>query len=142
MRIEINLGTIIVGIVGYLFGGWNMMLQTLVFLMVADYITGIAAACFNKSSKSNSGGLSSKAGFKGLIKKMMVLFICSVAYRIDCLTGAQGLLFNVVVLFYISNEAISILENVAATDKIPIPAKLRNVLESLKEGAEDGDKDV
>ncbi len=135
MRTEITLGTIIVGIAGYAFGGWTLILQTLLFLMIFDYLTGVIAACFKKSSKSKSGKLSSKAGFKGLAKKIVILMICSVSYRIDLLLNAEGLVYNMVLLFYISNEAISILENAVAIDKIPIPNKLRAVVESMKEEA-------
>jgi toxin secretion/phage lysis holin len=136
MRAEINLLTIIVGIAGYVFGGWTLILQTLVFFMAVDYCTGVIAACFRKSKKSRSGGLSSKAGFKGLLKKVFILVIAAVAYRIDKLIGAEGLVYNAALLFYISNEAISIIENVSVLG-LPVPAKLINVIDSLKEDNND-----
>ena len=132
MKAIINLGTIIIGLVGYLFGGWTVVLQTLVFLMAVDYITGVLAAVFKKSTKTKSGGLSSKAGWKGLVKKFLILCICAITYRIDVLLKAEGLLYNMVCLFYISNEGISILENAIALN-LPVPEKLRAVMDSMKE---------
>ena len=120
-------------IASILFGGWSMMLQILLILMCMDYITGImAAAIFKKSKKTKTGKLSSKAGFKGLLKKVFMLFICSMAYYIDTLMNAQNVVFTMVVLFYCSNEALSIMEN-AILMEIPIPDKLQKAIESLKE---------
>lgn len=135
MKLEFNLATIIIGIAGYAFGGWTLILQTLLLFMAFDYITGVIAALFKKSNKSKSGKLSSKAGFKGLAKKIVILMICSLSYRLDLLLNAEGLLYNMVLLFYISNEIISILENAVAIDKIPIPNKLRAIVENMKEEA-------
>lgn len=135
MRAEINLATIILGLIGWLFGGWTLILQTLVFLMAVDYITGVIAAIFKKSNKTKSGKLSSKAGFKGLAKKFMVLVVCAIAYRIDILLKAENLLYNTVLLFYVSNEGISILENIINMG-VKVPDKLKNVIESIKEDKE------
>lgn len=135
MREDINLATIILGLISWLFGGWNLILQTLVFLMAVDYITGVIAAIFKKSNKTKSGKLSSKAGFKGLAKKLMVLVVCAIAYRIDILLKAENLLYNTVLLFYVSNEGISILENIINMG-VKVPDKLKNVIESIKEEKE------
>lgn len=120
-------------IASILFGGWSMMMQILLILMIMDYLSGItAAAVFKKSKKTKSGKLSSKAGFKGLLKKIFILVICSMSYYMDQLLNMKNVLFTMVVLFYCSNEALSILEN-AILLEIPIPDKLKKAIESLKE---------
>ena len=111
------------------------MLEVLVFMMVSDYISGVLSALFGKSDKSSSGHLSSKVGFKGIAKKGMMLLICSIAYRLDILTQAiQGdgnaIMFSITCIFYISNEAISILENADKLD-LPVPDKLKTFIHNL-----------
>ena len=90
-----------------------------------------------KSPKTKNKGLSSKVGWRGILKKVFLLIIVSVAYRIDLVVNAERLLYNAVVLFYISNESISIIEN-AALLELPIPDKLLDVLEALKEDKDEG----
>ena len=109
-----------------------MLLNVLIFVMAADYVTGLLVGLAGKSKKTKKGGLSSKVGFKGLLKKCLILLILTVAYRIDIVVNANQLLYYAVMLFYISNEAISILENAALLD-VPIPDKLINAIEALKE---------
>ena len=94
MRYYVDL---IIGLIGsfisYLFGGWNTMIQTLLLFMVLDYITGvIAAGVFHKSSKTTNGALSSKAGFKGLAKKMVILIVICLAYHIDIILNLNNTL--------------------------------------------------
>ncbi len=127
---------LIIGMIGscltYLVGGWNAMIQTLLLFMVLDYITGIiAAGVFHKSSKTSSGALSSKAGFKGLAKKMVILIVICLAYHIDIILNLNNALYSIVVIAYIANESISILENAIAMN-IPIPKKLEEAIESMK----------
>lgn len=126
----------LVGLLGsagvYLFGGWNTAMQTLILMMIIDYITGlITAGVFKKSKKSKSGSLSSKAGLKGLCKKVGVLLLIVVAYRMDIILNLETLLYNAVVIGFIANEAISILENCTSMG-IPIPKKLEDALETMK----------
>ena len=127
---------IIIGMIGaivsYLLGGWNTMIQTLLLFMVLDYLTGlIAAGVFHKSSKTASGSLSSKAGFKGIAKKMVILIVICLAYHIDTMLKLNNTLYSIVVIAYIANEAISILENAIAMG-IPIPKKLEEAIETMK----------
>lgn len=127
---------VVIGMIGsclvYLLGGWTMLIQTLLLFMVLDYLTGIiAAGVFHKSNKSKSGALSSKAGFKGLFKKVVMLIIVVIANRIDILMGFDGILYNMIVIAYIANEAISILENAIAMG-IPIPKKLEEAIDTMK----------
>lgn len=127
---------LIIGIIGsfisYLFGGWGTMIQTLLLFMVLDYLTGvIVAGVFHKSSKSASGALSSKAGFKGLAKKIVILIVISLTYRIDIMLNLDNTLYSIVVISYITNESISILENAKAMG-IPLPKKLEEAIENMK----------
>ena len=133
MRYYVDL---IIGIIGsfisYLFGGWNTMIQTLLLFMALDYLTGIiVAGVFHKSSKSASGALSSKAGFKGLAKKIVILIVICLTYRIDIMLNLNNTLYSIVVIAYITNESISILENAMAMG-IPIPKKLEEAIENMK----------
>lgn len=139
MRNVINLLVGVLGsIVTYLFGGWSTMLETLIIFMIIDYLTGIiCAGVFKKSPKSDSGALSSKVGFKGIIKKCMILVMIVVAYRIDVLLSANLLILSAVEIAFISNEAISILENCNAMG-LPIPDPLRRAVASLEK---ESDKD-
>ena len=116
-----------------IFGEYSLPLQILIILMCIDYLSGIlAAAIFHASKKTATGALSSKAGFIGLLKKIFMLIIVAVAHLIDQLIGANNVLFTAVVIFYCSNEAISIIENAIALN-IPIPEKLKKAIESLTE---------
>lgn len=122
---------VIGGFVTQLFGGWDMALQTLIIFMAMDYITGLAlAAIFQKSPKTNTGALESRAGFKGLCQKGLVLLIVLIAVRLDLLFDSD-FLRNTVIIAFICNEAISILEN-AGLMGIPIPSKLLEAIELLK----------
>ena len=131
----------VLGVVGgaissYL-GGWDTALQTLIIFMALDYITGLmVAGIFHKSDKTPGGGLESRAGFKGLCRKGMVLLIVLVACRLDLLTGTDFIRDSCVVAFVV-NEAISIIEN-AGLMGVPIPAVITRTLEALKAKEEGG----
>jgi toxin secretion/phage lysis holin len=125
----------VIGVIGSfvanLFGGWDMALQTLIMFMAVDYITGLmVAGVFKKSPKTANGALESKAGWKGLCRKGMTLLIVLVAAQIDNMTGAN-IIRNAVIIGYVSNEALSILEN-AGLMGLPIPEKLKNAISVLK----------
>nr|DAM13511.1 MAG TPA: holin [Caudoviricetes sp.] len=127
------------GVVGsflaHYLGGWDTALQTLVIFMAVDYITGlITAGVFHQSDKSSSGALESKAGFKGLCKKGMILLIVLVAARLDIEMGTD-VIRNAVIIAFTANEAISILEN-AGTMGIKIPKKLTDAIEILQDKGE------
>ena len=102
-------------------------LYTLIAFVVVDYITGILRAGVEKK-------LSSRIGFKGIAKKIMLFILVGVGHLIDAylITGANGLLRNAIIFFYISNEGISIIENSSALG-LPVPEKLKIMLEQLKE---------
>lgn len=137
--------TIILGIVGIagsvaanFLGGWDMALQTLIIFMAIDYLTGlIVAGVFHNSGKSETGALESRAGWKGLCRKGMTLLMVLIASQLDKVTGTE-IIRNAVIIGYIANEAISIIEN-AGLMGLPIPSiisKAIDVLQSQAEGSE------
>ena len=105
----------VIGIIGgfftYLFGGWDAALITLIIAMVIDFASGlVVAGVFHKSKKTDSGALESKAGWKGLCRKGMTLLIVLIAYRLDLAIGVDYIK-NTVIIGFIANEVISIVEN-------------------------------
>lgn len=118
-------------------GGWDASMQVLVALMVADYLTGVlVAAVWHKSSKSSSGTLNSVAGFKGILKKCMILLLVWIGVLLDDATGANYIRMAVI-LFFIGNEGISLLENLGLMG-VPFPAFLRRALEALRDQGDKG----
>ena len=119
-----------------LFGGWDMALTTLAIFMGIDFLTGlIVAGVFHKSGKSENGALESRAGWKGLCRKGATLLVVLVAVRLDMALGT-AMLKDAVVIAYIANETISIIEN-AGLMGLPIPkviTKAIDVLQSKSEG--------
>lgn len=128
---------VIGSVIANLLGGWDMALQTLVLFMSVDYITGlIVAGVFKNSEKSESGALESKAGWKGLFKKGVTLLIVLVATQLDKITCTE-IIRDAVIIAYVVNEAISIIEN-AGLMGVPIPDIIKRTLEMLKN--KEGDK--
>ena len=114
-----------------LLGSWNGALMTLLIFMAADYLSGLLlAGVFKKSPKSETGALESRAGFKGLVRKGIILIIVMLAIRLDMITG-QNFIADGVIIAFITNEAISITEN-AALIGIPLPKVLTNAIDILK----------
>lgn len=112
-------------------GGWSDDLITLIIFMAVDYITGmIVAGVFKRSSKSNSGTLSSNAGWKGLCKKGVTLLVVLVAYRLDVTLGVAYIKTAVIIAFII-NEVLSIIEN-AGLMGVHIPEPVTKALELLR----------
>lgn len=108
----------------------------LVILMAADYLTGIVAAARGKSRHTANGKLSSTAGYKGLLHKAAMLSVLLIAYGLDWLAQeGNAMFFTAVLWMYISNECLSLLENLALCG-IPVPARLRSMLESFSGGEE------
>ena len=119
-------------------GGWDASMQVLVALMVADYITGVlVAAVWHKSTKSTSGALDSKAGFKGLLKKCMVLVLVMIGVLLDQAMGTEYIRMAVV-LFFIGNEGLSVLENMGLMG-VPYPEFMHRALEAMKEKGNKGE---
>lgn len=120
-------------------GGWDTALQVLIGCMAVDYITGlVVAGVFKRSGKSESGALESRAGFKGLVRKMAVLVLVYVAVLLDSAVGTNTIR-TAVCFFFIANEALSILENMGLMG-VPYPAFLKNMLQALRDEADKGEK--
>lgn len=121
-----------------LFGGWDAALTTLVIFMAIDYVSGlIVAGVFKRSPKSENGSLESKAGWRGLCKKGMILLIVLIAVRLDMAMGT-AFLKDGVVIAYIVNETISIIEN-AGLMGLPIPDVIRKAIDALQSKGSDGE---
>ena len=121
-------------------GGWDASMQVLVALMVTDYITGVlVAAVWQRSNKSASGALDSKAGFKGILKKCMILLLVWIGVLLDNATGVNYIR-TAVVLFFIGNEGISLLENLGLMG-VPFPAFLQRALEAMRDKGDNGSEE-
>jgi len=140
--------TIISGIIGAiggffttLFGGWTAGMTTLVLFMAIDYVSGlIVAGVFKKSTKSESGALESRAGWKGLARKGMTLLFVLIAYRLDLLLNTNYIR-DAVVIGFCANELVSIVEN-AGLMGLPLPSPIMRALEVLRNKADFEDKTV
>ena len=116
--------SIVGGGLAWLFGGWDILLWTLVGFIVLDYLTGLAKGWKTKT-------LSSETGFEGLIKKMMILTLVVMANFLQKLVGEAVPIREIVILFFISNEGISLLENAALF--IDIPPQLKDALLQIRD---------
>ena len=119
------------GWLGYFLGGCDGLLYALIAFVVIDYITGVMCAIINKQ-------LSSEVGFKGIFRKVLIFLLVGIASIIDVqVIGTGAVLRTAVIFFYISNEGVSLLEN-AGHLGLPIPEKIKTVLEQLHDRAENG----
>lgn len=126
------------GWIAGLFGGFDAALITLLIFMAVDYITGlIVAGVFHRSDKTANGALESRAGWKGLCRKGVSLLVVLVACRLDMVMGSN-FIRDAVVIAFIANETISIIEN-AGLMGVPIPAVITRAIEVLKKKAEQED---
>lgn len=121
-----------------LFGGWDAALATLVIAMGVDYISGlIVAGVFHKSKKTDTGALESRAGWKGLCRKGMTLLTVLIGCRLDLVIGAHYIR-DAVIIGFIANEAISIVEN-AGLMGMPMPAVILKAIDVLTKRTEEKD---
>lgn len=115
----------------YLLGGWDEALITLIIFMTTDYITGLmVAGVFKKSRKTETGGLESNAGFKGLCRKCMILLFVLIGVKLDLILGIDYIR-NTVIIAFMTNELISIVEN-AGLMGLPIPKVIIDAIDVLK----------
>lgn len=122
------------GFISTMFGGWDSALTTLIIFMAIDFVTGLmVAGVFHRSGKSESGALESKAGWKGLCRKGASLLVVLVAVRLDIALGSS-FIKDAVVIGYIVNESISIIENVGLMG-LPLPAVIMKAIEVLQKKA-------
>lgn len=117
------------GWLGWFLGGCDGLLYALLVFVVLDYITGIMCAIADKN-------LSSEIGFKGICRKVLIFALVGIGHIIDTyVIGAGSVLRTAVIFFYLSNEGVSLVEN-AGHLGLPIPSKLKAVLEQLHDRAE------
>lgn len=118
------------GWIGYFLGGWDGALYALITFITIDYITGVMCAISDRR-------LSSEVGFRGICRKVIILCLVGVGSILDRhVIGTGSVLRTAVIFYYLSNEGISILEN-ASILGLPVPEKLKNVLQQLREDKED-----
>lgn len=120
------------GWLGYFLGGCDGLLYALVAFAVVDYITGVMCAIADKR-------LTSKVGFKGICRKVLMLLLVGIAHILDTqVIGTGSVLRTAIIFFYISNEGVSLLEN-ASRLGLPIPQKMKDVLAQLHDRSEKGE---
>lgn len=120
------------GWLGYFLGGCDGLLFALLAFVVIDYITGVMCAIADKT-------LSSEVGFKGICRKVLIFLLVGIANILDVqVIGTGSILRTAVIFFYISNEGVSLLEN-AAHLGLPVPEKIKIVLEQLHDRSESED---
>ena len=121
------------GWLGYFLGGCDGLLYTLLAFTAIDYITGVMCAV-------NDHTLSSEVGFRGICRKVLIFMLVGIANILDAdVVGTGSVLRTAVIFFYISNEGVSLLEN-AAHLGLPVPEKIKTVLEQLHDRAEKEEK--
>ena len=121
------------GWLGYFLGGCDGLLYALLAFVVIDYITGVMCAVADKN-------LSSEVGFKGICRKVLIFLLVGIDNVLDVqVIGTGSVLRTAVIFFYISNEGVSLLEN-AAHLGLPVPEKIKIILEQLHDRAESEDK--
>ena len=117
------------GWLGWFLGGCDGLLYTLIAFAVVDYITGVMCAVADHT-------LSSAVGFKGICLKVLIFSLVGIGHALDTwVIGTGSVLRTAVIFFYLSNEGVSLIEN-AAHLGLPIPQKLKDVLEQLHDRAE------
>ena len=125
--------TAIGGWLGYFLGGCDGLLYALIAFVVIDYITGVMCAINDKT-------LSSEVGFRGICRKVLIFLLVGIANILDVqVIGTGSVLRTAVIFFYISNVGVSLLEN-AAHLGLPVPEKIKTVLEQLHDRSESEDE--
>ena len=117
-------------VVGFMYGEVTGLFWALIAFMATDYITGVVVAAINKQ-------LSSEVGFRGLAKKLMILVFVALGHIADMyVLGGTPVAMSAVMLFYIANEGLSIIEN-AGNLGLPVPKKLKDIMVQLKKESEE-----
>ena len=120
------------GFVGWFLSGCDGLLYTLLAFAVIDYITGVMCAVVDKT-------LSSAIGFKGICRKVLIFALVGIGHILDThVIGSGSVMRTAIIFFYISNEGVSLIEN-AVHIGLPVPQKLKDVLEQLHNRSEKGD---
>lgn len=124
-----NWTSTVIGIVGgffaAIFGQWDSILWALLVIMVLDYLTGVIKAVYTKN-------VSSEVGFKGLLKKITILIIVALSNVLQQITGDNVAIREIVIMFYVANEGISVLENVAVIYP-RMPKSIKDILLQIRD---------
>lgn len=118
-------------VIAQAFGGWDNDIITLIVFMIIDYIMGLAIALMCRSEKSDKGGLSSAANWKGICKKCITLMFIIIAHRLDILMDTEYIR-SAAVIGFCASELVSITEN-AGIIGLPLPAAITKVIDVLKD---------
>lgn len=124
-------GGVVGGFLCQWLGGWDTVLKALVALVILDYITGVLKGITTKT-------LSSAIGFKGLVKKVFIFLVVATAVIVQSVIGDSIPIRETVIIFFMCNEGISLLEN--ASEFVPIPTKLKDTLIQLRDKSDKGEK--
>ena len=125
-----SIAGVVGAVLGFMYGEVTGLLWALIAFMALDYITGVVVAAINKQ-------LSSEVGFRGLAKKLMILVFVSLGHIADMyVLGGTPVAMSAVMLFYIANEGLSIIEN-AGNLGLPVPKKLKDIMVQLKKESEE-----
>lgn len=119
-----SISSLVITTLIYLLGGMDIALTCLLIAIVLDYVSGIIKAYETKE-------LSSKIGARGIVKKVAILIVIMLAVLVDRATGESGAIRTLVIYYFVANEGLSIIENLAKAG-VPIPKKLRDALKTLK----------
>ena len=126
--------SVVGGWLGWFLGGCDGLLYALIAFVVIDYITGVMCAAVDKK-------LSSKVGFKGICRKVLIFLLVGIANILDvAVIGTGSVLRTAIIFFYISNEGVSVLEN-AGHIGLPIPQKMKAILEQLHKSSESDERE-
>lgn len=124
-----NWTSTVIGIVGgffvAIFGQWDSILWALLVIMVLDCLTGVIKAIYTKT-------MSSEIGFKGLLKKITILIIVALSNVLQQITGDNVAIREIVIMFYVANDGISVLENVAVIYP-QMPKAIKDILLQIRD---------
>ncbi len=113
----------------YFFGGWSVLLDVLLFMVILDYVSGFIAGSIEKK-------LSSTIGFKGIARKIFIFLLVAVAHKVDQALNAPDFFKNLTIFFYIANEGLSLVENMARIG-VPVPKPLKKALIQIRSRSEE-----
>lgn len=131
LEVAFKTGAAVMGaVVGFLFGGWSEALILLLSLVGIDYLTGFLASAVE-------GKLSSRVGFRGIPKKIMIFVMVAVGHLVDTTIGTNHMFRDATIFFYCANELVSIIEN-AGRMGLPVPEILRQTIDILRGKSEKG----
>jgi len=123
------------GYLGYVLGGYDGFIYALITVVIFDFLSGVMVAIVEKK-------LSSEVGFRGIFKKLLIFFLVAIANILDVFLVKNGsVIRTAIIFFYLSNEGISILENCVRIG-LPVPKKLKEVLEQFGEDDTDEYQDL